>query len=180
VLTEQVEDTAAPKDDLFSRWLLMTVELVMCGVLSLLGTIEIYHVLSAVEYAGGKAETVNVMTMLADTSWSTVFTVVLYVFFAAVVLFAVPLFVKAYRRFAVLLGMLTVTTVFTVIHVSFMYMIIDAWAQKTLGGIPYETGLTEVGIIYLIVSGFAILELALALRVAWKQRKEEPSCNENK
>ncbi len=180
MLTEQVEDTAAPKDDLFSRWLLVTVELAACVVLSLLGTIDIYHVLSAVEYVGGKAAVVSVMTMLADTAWSTVFTVILFAFVACVVLFAVPLFVKAYRRFSVLLGMLTVTTVFTVIHAVFMYIIIDAWAQKTVGGIPYETGLTEVGIIYFIVSGFAILELVLALRVAWRKRKEEPACNENK
>lgn len=166
-------------DDLFKRWLLALAELTVCAVLSLLGTIEINHVLSAMEYKGGKAVVVNVLTMLRDTVWETPYFCVLFLFLASVMLFAASLFVKRFRGGGMLSLMLTSTVLFTVCQTVCMYGIITAYAQKTVGGIPYETGLTNVGVIYLIVSVFAVIELALALMAVLKQRKEAALCNDS-
>lgn len=166
-------------DDLFKRWLLALAELTVCAVLSLLGTVEIDHVLSAVEYEGGKAAVVSVLTMLRDTVWETPYFCVLFVFLASVMLFAASLFVRRFRNGGTLTLMLVSTVLFTACQTACMYGIIIAYAQKTVGGIPYETGLTKVGVIYLIVSVFAVIELALALIAVLKKRKEAASCDDS-
>ncbi len=180
-IDEEAPQTAlSVKDGMFSRWLLATLEMLACGVLMLFGTVEIYHEHFGLQYdesgmlvlSESEPIWVDIQTVLADSAWSTTYTMILVGYFCVVAAMAVPLFVKRFRLIPVISAALGVTLSFTGVNAAILWTSIDSIAQKTYNGIPYEASLTEIGMIYFIVSAFAVLELALAIVALHKKKRQ--------